>query len=182
MKKSVISSCEELKVQLFELDTIVNMFERKNPKVISLWKNWLIETEKILKKYNFSEMAELAGLRSQMLIEEEITNKKMNRRKLILQQSLKTVNPAQHIVLLVQKQLEEKIENARIIITQIILAAKQANAIKPIDDTTSFTVYIDTVLNQLLKNEQIQPRINTIIATIGRFDVLRIFADEILKE
>lgn len=59
-----------------------------------------------------------------------------------------------------------------------IMPAKDVGIIR-IDDIVDFNQYIESLLQQFLQHEQLRPNINNAIALVGRFDVMRIIAEEI---
>jgi len=179
MRNTLLDPCEKLKTQLFKIGDIVDKFESKNNSAIKQWYDWLKQTEAILKQYNFSETAELAGLRAESLLQPSSLKAKPPTRKITMQQVLGTVSPAQTMVLHLQKNLEEKLENARHLIRQIVLAAKQANLLKNSQQDKNFTTYLESFLAQIQQHDQLQSGIQNIISAIGRADTLRILAEEI---
>ncbi len=182
MNKTIINPCLELKSQLLKVGAMVSRFEGNDYSAVKAWNNWLIEVEAILEKYHFSEAAEIAGLRAQTLVENTEPGQRVSKRKSSMQRSLRTVSAAQIAVLGVQKHLEDKLEGVRLIIKQIVLASRDAGFTFGADKGDDFTVYVDSLLTQLQQHEQLKSGINKAIAVIGKYDTLRVLAEEITME
>jgi hypothetical protein len=178
MRTSVISPCKELKQKLLAVGILVDGFQQKKTSAIDEWVCWLRETEEILKKYNFREASELAGLRAEILAASKFESNPRNRRKAQIQKALETVNVAQNIVGRRQGQLEEKIEHVRAVIKQITTIAKQAGYIN-FKQGDNFAFFLEKFIADMQQHSQLKPSINGAIATIGKYDTLRILAEEI---
>ena len=63
-------------------------------------------------------------------------------------------------------------------IKQIMIPAKDAGMIN-YDKNNDFTAYLESLLAQFKSHEQLAPGINSAIASIGKYDVLKIIAEEI---
>lgn len=182
MRKSIVSSSEDLKNLLLEVGTIVDSFSRNDHSVLKIWEEWLKKAEEVLKKYNYSESSEIAGLRSQLLIVDQNSKKKVSKRKSSMQRYIKTIDPAQTVVLHLQKSLELKIENTREVIRQLIGAANQLELIGFLE-SSDLNLLINNLFFKIKRNEQLGPVLNNAITTFGKFDVIRLFAEELtLKE
>jgi len=181
MRKSIISSNEDLKEQLLKLGGIVDMFSKNDNSSLSIWNHWLKSTEEILKKYNYSEASEVSGLRSQLLITDVDSKQKRNKRKSNFRRYLKTIAPAQTVVLHLQKSLEIKIENTRDIVKQLIIAADQLEVLES-KNGANLNLHIDYLFIKLEQNEQLKPAVKNAFSILGKFDTIRLMAEELIGE
>ena len=181
MRKSILSSNEELKSQLLGLGVIVDGFTKQDKSSLIMWEHWLNNIEEIMKKYNFSEASEISGLRSQLLLDEPDLDIKRNKRKSKLQRYIKTITPAQTVTLHLQKSLEIKVESARDIVKQLLIAADQLGLTESIA-SANLNLRIDTLLIQLEKHEQLNPLIKNAFSILGKFDTIRLMAEEMITD
>ncbi len=182
MKKSSIEIVNAIYEKLMQVDILVNEFESKKTSAVDNWFVWLKESEELLKRFNYTECAELASFRSSILHENSIPDLgRTTKRKRTFSKALATFQPAQIVLLKIYKPLEEKIETVRNLIRQILVPAKEAGMIQ-YDPSVDFTQYLESLLRQFQAQEQLAPSINSAIASIGKYDVLRILAEEIQFE
>jgi len=158
---------------------MVTRFQKKEHAVIDEWIVWLINLENLFKKYNYTEAAEIAGYRANILASTACEDgKRIKKRKVMNTAAMQTIQPVQQILSDISNRLEEKIEVVRTLINQILIPAKDAGMIK-YDSKTDFSLYLESLLAQFKSHEQLAPGINSAIASIGKYDVLRILAEEI---
>lgn len=178
IKSSILSPCRELKSKLLQVGSIVDGFQEKKHDTINRWLAWLRDTEEILKKHNYTEAAELAGLRAEILAFSNGSGPLKISRKEKFQKTLETINTGQKIVCQRQKILEEKIDDVRILIRQVVAFVKQSGAIK-FESKENFSIFLERLLMSMQQHEQLGPSIQAATAKIGRYDMLRLLAEEI---
>lgn len=179
MKKSVIEPANVLQKKLFEIPAIVTSFGNQESYILKKWLHWLEELESIFEKYNFTQCAEIAGYRASIISSYSlVTEKRTQKRKQINQSALSTIQPVQQILSDKSNELNEKINQVRTLIKQILIPAKDAGMIN-YDPKTDFTAFIETLLIQFKSHDQVRSSINSAIALIGKYDVMRILAEEI---
>lgn len=180
MRKSVIEPANALNKKLFEISGIVSSFANKENNICQYWINWLEELEKIFKNYNYTQCAEIAGYRASVISFSLFNNgdKRSQKRKQQFQKAFSSVQPVQQLLSAKTDELNGKIDNVRILLRQILIPAKDAG-ITNYDTSTDFTEFMESLLIQFKKHDQIAPGINNAIAIIGKYDVLRILAEEI---
>jgi len=179
MKGSSLDFEQELYSKLVEIPAIVTGFQQRNGQAEILWQQWLKDTEDILFKYNCVECASLAGFRADILAakaDPECTGG----RKITASRILKTINPAQSIVVSVHNRVSDNVENVRVFFKQILTQAKTAGVLK-YDDSSDFTAFIEGLLKQFRFNDQLAPSVNNAVATLGYTDVIRLLAEETSK-
>ena len=193
MVKSVIDTSQSIHQQLMKVGELVDMFDKRDYDAIEAWLLWLKESEILLKTHNYTETSLLAGLRATIIKEKKnVDTAERNKRKNVIYQAVSTVDAAQQILFDINNKLVEKINGVRTLIKQILIPAKEAGLIKtPKEegflknlftknkDNVDFTAYLETLLQQFKQNQQLAPSINNAIILIGKFDVLRIMAEEI---
>lgn len=179
MKGSSLDFEQALYSKLVEIPAIVTGFQQRNGQAEILWQQWLKDTEDILFKYNCVECASLAGFRADILAakaDPECTGT----RKSTTSRILKTINPAQSIVVSVHNRVAGDVGKVRVFFKQILTQAKTAGVLK-CDDSSDFTSFIEGLLKQFRFNEQLAPSVNNAVATLGYSDVIRLLAEETSK-
>ena len=179
MIKSVIDPANALQEKLFEIPSYVTAFEQKDPTVLTQWLQWIEALEALFKSYNFTQCAEIAGYRASIITTHySAIEKRREKRKALHYAAVKSVQPVQQILSDKYHELHEKIEHVRTLIKQILIPAKDAGMIT-YDNKTDFTLFIETLLVQFKAHEQLRPSINNAMALLGKYDVIRIIAEEI---
>jgi hypothetical protein len=176
--KSVIDIANAIHEKLMQVSGIVDAFAERAYFATDSWMTWLKESEEMLKNFQYGESAQLAGLRATILSEFFPLQPTRNRRRQIFSKAIQTINPAQDVLYNLYKILTEKIEVVRVLLRQILVPAKEAGLIQ-YDPSTDFTLFIESVLQQLKSHDQLKPSINSAIASIGKIDVMRLLAEEI---
>ena len=180
MKGSSLDFEQELYSKLVEIPAIVTGFRQRNGQAEILWQQWLKDTEDILFKYNCVECASLAGFRADILAAKADPETTVGGRKSTASRILKTINPAQSIVVSVHNRVSDNVENVRVFFKQILTQAKTAGVLK-YDDSSDFTAFIEGLLKQFRFNDQLAPSVNNAVATLGYTDVIRLLAEETSK-
>ena len=140
--------------------------------------SWIQDSEVLLKEHNHTACSRLAGLRADIERVSLTSDRQRGSRKKRLSVAISTVNPAQEVVSDIFDSNNQIIEEVRTLIKQILVPAKEAGLIS-YDSTTDFTEYLEKLLNQFKQHQQLSPLISRAIASIGKYDVLRLLAEEI---
>src|SRR6266478_210370 len=178
MLKPLLDTVSELKAQLFQIPGIVDQIQRKENVAVDRMAGWLKATEEILQKFGYAQCAELAGLRSKLLRPDFIALPRGSRKKELLRVATEIVDDSQHVVLSVVLPLEEKTNEARAIITQILLLIKPTGILE-FDNSVSFTGFIEGIWQMLRSNEQVGGGVAKVLTLVNQSDALRILAEEI---
>lgn len=179
MRASVLEIRNTLHAQLMQVGALVNGFETKKPSAVDDWLHWLKVTEELCQKYNLAECAELAGHRSVIVHAGSLHDPSVNsKRKRIFSKALETVQPVQAICISCFRKADEKVETVRSMLRQILVPAKEAGCIQ-YDPEVNFGTYLESLLQQFRKHEQLSAGINGAIALVGKSDLLLILAEEI---
>ncbi len=176
MKGSTLDIVKGLFDKLQEVPDIVSAFEHRESTAMQLWLQWLETSEKLLKEQGFAECAAVAGIRADVLV--YLSEKQTRKEKFIA--VLKTVNAAQTLLLEKYKTLEEKVENVRVFLKQVLTQINDAGILN-YDENTDFTAFINSVFEQMKNNAQLSGSIHNAVATIGKTDVLRLIAETLTQ-
>lgn len=169
---STLDIVQALYDKLQQVPDIVNAFEHRDGTASAVWLDWLTQTSAQLKQFGFAESSAVAGIKADMLSK---LAEKQNRKDKIAAM-LATINPAQAIVLALYTPLNEKVENVRTFLTQVLTQIKEAGMLQ-YDNSTDFTAFINNLFVQLKNNEQLSGSMNNAISNIGYTDVLRLLTE-----
>ncbi|WP_124981330.1 hypothetical protein [Nonlabens xiamenensis] len=179
MRKSVLTPAKEIGRELDKISGFVDGFQRRDHATSDQWIEWLRHMEDQLRQYGYAESAELAGFRASIIDgQQEMAKKSGSRSKRKRLAALATVQPVQQLLTDRYRELEAKIESVRSMIKQILVPAREAGMIRH-QPGMEFTAFIESLLQQFQRHEQLAPSIQSAIASLGRQDVIRIIAEEI---
>lgn len=178
MKPSKLELVNNLKSQLLKVPDLVDSFSQKKPEALKGWVSWIQTSEIILKQHNHTACSRLAGLRAEIERVTLLSDKQRRSRKNRLSAAISTVNPAQEVVSDIYDSNNQIVEEVRSLIKQILIPAKEAGLIN-YDVSTDFSDYLETLLNNFKQHQQLSPLLSRAIASIGKYDVLRLLAEEI---
>jgi len=169
----------ELKSQLFIIPEIVDKIQKKENESVDFLLKWLRNNEYILHKHGYAECAEMAGLRSKLLTPEFIDARRTVKKKEKLRLASEIIYDSQSIILRLIRPLEEKLNEARIIINQILLVVKPWGIIE-FDISSDFTNFIQGIWLMLKGNEHVGGGISKVLTLVNQSDAIRILAEEII--
>lgn len=169
---STLDIVQALYDKLQQVPDIVNAFERRDGTAPALWLDWLTKTSELLKQFGYAESSAIAGIKADVL--SKVAEKQTRKEKLVAM--LATINPAQSIVLRLYTPLNEKIENVRTFLTQVLTQIKEAGMLQ-YDNNSDFTLFINNLFEQLKSNEQLSNSINNAVSNLGRNDIVRLLAE-----
>ena len=178
MIRPILDSVSSLKSQLMLMPTIVDHIQRKEKKSIDELTEWLRKTEDILQKLGYAQCAELAGLRGKLLTPEFSHLKRMSKKKEKLRIASLTVYDAQEVISQLLIPLEEKLEEARNIVRQILLAIQPTGMLE-VDHCQDMSNIIQGIWFTLRENQHLGGGISKILSLISQTDAMRILAEEI---
>lgn len=162
-----------------ELPKLVSAIQQKKFSSIDTLFAWLETTEDTLKTLNYTQCAEVSGLRAQLAQQKFVLNGKPNeRKKRQISKALEIIHPVQEVVSQVILPLEEKIEQARGLLKQILNVAMSLS-ILPEATPQDFNSYVYNVWGILVAHEQLRNGMNNVKALIGMADGIQILAEEI---
>ena len=176
MKHSYIDTYEDLLKQSLLIPELVTKSAHKDIGFLESFNQWLLDTEEIMKKYNISKCAEIAGLRSKIIASSYAVESKVSKRKRMFSVATSVIYEAQSALLSVLEPMQSRIEEARNAIRQLLGVAYQANMVNQHMD---FNQMIQTLWAALSTHEQLKGAIANILVLINRSDALRIMAEEI---
>ncbi|MGB0981331.1 MAG: hypothetical protein ACPGUH_04445 [Winogradskyella sp.] len=180
MKGSILNKHKELKAQTDKIPTLVNMIRDKNNGFIKSLEKWMLETEKVLTKYNYPECSEIAGLRSRIYLPKYTSANSRNVKKEQMSVSTELIYSAQNMIYHLVQNLDEKINEAKDMLTELIEVAMENGIIK-IDKNTDFNNYINSLVAYFKTHEQLKSLIQKPYFVLGRTDTIRLMAEYICK-
>jgi hypothetical protein len=180
MQKSIITVVNSLKGLLLKTPELTNAFQEKKHTALPTLDIWLKNLEQELKKFNYAQCAEIAGLRSQLIeIKYDPEQNRLHRKKRLFSKGSSVIYPAQSVVQEVIHPLEEKINQARQLIQQVLSIALQAKIIKKPTSAAESLGYIQNIWVLLKNNTQLNAGLQNIISLVGSSDGMRLLAEEI---
>jgi hypothetical protein len=178
MKKPIIDIISQLKEQLFQVSEIVNRIQRKEYSSVDILLHWLTKTEDILQQNGYAQSSELAGLRSRLIATDYSEELRSSKRKLKLRVSAEIIYDSQKTVLQIVQALEVRLDEARLLIKQILLVLKPTGAID-YDPKIDFNSFIQGIWGMLKSNSQVGGGASKVLILVSQSDALRILAEEI---
>ncbi|KJD35671.1 hypothetical protein PW52_07975 [Tamlana sedimentorum] len=162
-----------------ELPSLVSSIQEKKFSSVDTLFKWLERIEETLKTLNYTQCAEVSGLRAQLAQQKFVINSKPNeRKKRQISKALEIIHPAQAVVSQIVLPLEEKIEQARGLLKQILNVASSLG-ILPDATPQDFNSYVYNIWGILLAHDQLKNGMNNVKALIGMADGIQILAEEI---
>ena len=176
MKHSHIDTYENLLKQSLLIPELVTKAAHKDTIFIENLNQWLLNTEEIMRKYNISKCSEIAGLRSKIIAVSYASEAKISKSKRLFSVATSIIYDAQSAVLSVIEPMENRIEEARDSIRQLLGVAYQADMVNPNMD---FNQIVQTLWATFSTHEQLKGAVASILVLVNRSDALRILAEEI---
>lgn len=180
MIKSYINTYSGLKKSVNKVPDLVNLLRDKNKTFISDFELWLTNTEEFLKKNNFSECSEMAGLRSRLYLVNFEDMRSSNKKKKQMEIGAEMIYSAQNLIFNLIQPIEEKINEAKELTEELVTIAYNNNIIK-INPNEDYTNYIQSLWNHFKSHEQLSKYALRTSSLIGNTDALRFFAEEVSK-
>jgi hypothetical protein len=176
MKHSHLDTYESLLKQSLLIPELVTKAANKDINFIENLNQWLLNTEEIMRKYNISKCSEIAGLRSKIIASSYVTQAKVSKRKRLFSVATTIIYDAQSTVLSTIEPMENRIEEARDSIRQLLGVAYQADMLNPNMD---FNEMVQTLWSTFSTHEQLKGAVASILVLVNRSDALRMLAEEI---
>lgn len=177
MKQSYVTLYEDLLKQALSVPDLVNALARKESSALVELNRWLLETEAVMKKHNIPQCAEIAGLRSKIIGASYVPEKSgMTKRKQQMAAASSVIHEAQGTLLRVLEPVENRLNEARDAVRQLLGIAYQANMI---DRTADFNSMIQMLWTTFSAQEQLRGVSARILTLVNPSDALRILAEEI---
>jgi hypothetical protein len=181
MLKPVIDIAADIKKQLFHVPSLADMVQKKEHSTVDKLVAWLKVTEDILQKKGYSECAALAGLRAKLFVPEFETEQRTARRKCQLRIAAEILYDAQQLLSGLMQPMEQKINEVRATIVQILYVFKPTGIFK-VDHSNDFNNFIQGLWNMFKAHEQVGGAISKILSQVNQSDAIRILAEEIELE
>ncbi|WP_158729732.1 MULTISPECIES: hypothetical protein [unclassified Flavobacterium] len=181
MRKSTLNLVSVLKNNLLEFPKITRSLQTKDPLFIEKLTAWIAKNEEILSTYTISEVAELSGLQSKLLIPRFADNKSISLKKAQLKAASEILYDLQSLILTVLKPFELKVEECRELVKQILLIISQAKVVK-YDPDLPFENFVDAIWKFTTSNEQLQAGAIKLKTMLIMSDIQMLIAEEINLE
>lgn len=190
MRQTQTQLVDEINALLLKTSSLVDKYENKDMSFVKLCKEWLIDGEEILKKYNNPHASELAGLRSIIIAAERGTYTNdiisipptKSKRKITSDISAISLNKAQGILQDVLKPVLVNIEQAKNLIKHILGIAAQKNLInKHWSSNEELSTKLQNLWKAFKEDTDLKPLTNQVLIFVSYVDALRLM-EEILEE
>ena len=181
MKKSIINLVNSLKAELMGFVKLVESLEKKDLYFIDKLLVWINRCEDILTTYNISEVSELSGLKSKILAPKFSDDRTVSIKKYQLKIAADNLYDLQNTVLKVLQPKEEKVEECRELMRQILLIISQTKAIQ-YNRNLPFDTLIGDIWAFILGNEQLKAGAVKLRTSLIMTDIQILIADEINLE
>lgn len=178
MKKSTLNLVSVLKNNLLEFPKIIRSLENKDPFFVEKLSAWIQKNEELFSTYTISEVSELSGLYSKLLIPRFSDTKNISFKKAQLKAASEILYDLQSLVLTVLKPFELKVEECRELVKQILLIISQAQVVK-YDANLPFENFVDTIWKFTLSNEQLKAGAIKLKTMLIMSDIQMLIAEEI---
>ena len=181
MKKSQFILVSRLKEKLQEFPNIVSSLETKDPYFIEKTFSWLKSTEDIFSTNNISEVSEIAGFRSKILTAKYSDERSSNIKKNQIKIAAENLYNIQNIVLNVLMPHEQKLNECREIIKQLLVLVLQTKAIE-YDEKIDFEDFVKKVWQYILFDDNLRAGAARLKSVLSDLDITMLIADEIDPE
>lgn len=176
MKHSHIDTYDNLLKQSLLVPELVTQAAHKDTSFLENLNRWLLDTEEVMRRHNIAKCSEIAGLRSKIIAVSYAREAKISKRKRLLSVATSIIYDAQGTVLSILEPIENRLEEARDAIRQLLGVAYQADMVNPNID---FNAMVQTLWTTLSTHEQLKGAVASILVLVNRSDALRILAEEI---
>ena len=181
MQKILTQFTDKAMILLSDCSEIADLYEAKNPKLQEYFKIWLKKCEQLLKDYNKAEQSKFASIRAEILAAESgvfkdsYNGKTQAKRKKSAALIALRLKEAGEYLYTAYNEENEKINNAKNIINQIVLVALQNNIIPSNLLTKSVNGEIlQTIWKILSSNTELKKGMNQVLAIVSFADALRL--------
>jgi len=176
MRKSITIIVNDLNNQLSKIQGLVNQFEKKNLQGVENFKGWLLETEELLKKINLPEVSKFSVKRGELVT--FLPKESRSKKKELLNFSAILLSNAQEDLWEIRSLYAQKLENATILINQILTIVYQSKAFK-FDESEDFNSFLEGIWGFCNAHEQLKAVAVQILTQINKSDVLIVMAENI---
>lgn len=178
MKKSTVNLVNVLKGHLIDFPNLVKSLENKDPLFINKLLAWIVKNEEILSTYSISEVSELSGLYSKLLVPRFEDKLNTSFKKTQLKVASEILYDLQSLVLNVLKPFELKVEECRDLVKQLLLLISQAKVVK-YDPNEPFEEFVATIWQITTSHEQLKAGAIKLKTLLIMSDIQILIAQEI---
>lgn len=181
MKRSIVHLARMLKAKQLEFPALVSSLERKEFSFMQDLVSWIKHTEQILADNNNSGAAELSGLRSRILAPRFSDERRASTKKLQLKIAAEVLYDVQHAVALELGPIEARVEEARVLVRQLLAIVAQSGAVV-FDAAKPFEMFIDEIWRFVGANDQLKAGAIKLRSSLPSADIPILIADEVNTE
>lgn len=178
MRKSQFILVTRLKEKLQEFPNIVSSLETKDPHFIEKIFTWLKSIEDIFSTDNISEVSEIAGFRSKILSAKFSDERGANFKKNQIKIAAENLYNIQNTVLNVLLPYEQKMNECREIIRQLLVLAAQTKKLTYNKDM-DFEDFVKKVWQYILYDDNLKAGAVRLKSVLSEMDINMLIADEI---
>lgn len=176
MRQSKVTLVKELNAQLMKIHQLANLIEQKNTTGIPNFRDWILESEKLMEKFNLPQMSQLSVIRAELTTFQPTRSK--NKRKELFRFGAQLLTRAQEIVWDTSASFSEKTEQASDLILQLLNLIYQSGAFH-FDGSEDFTLFLENIWSFCCSHEQLRGISIQVLSLISKSDVLLIMAENI---
>ncbi len=176
MKKSIIVIVSDFEKQLSKIQSLANLIEQKDINIISSFRDWLFETEELLKKFNLPFVSKFSVKRSELctfLPKEKRTKKKEFYHFLGL-----LLSSSQEDLWEIFSSYYQKLETTKNLIEQLLNIVYQSKVFQ-FNGSKNYTSFIENIWSFCYSQEQLKGITNQILSQVNTSDILLIIAEKI---
>jgi len=178
MKKSQFILVNRLKEKLQEFPNIVSSLETKDPHFIEQIFMWLKSAEDIFSTNNISEVSEIAGFRSKIISSKLGDDRGFSSKKNQIKTAASCLYDIQNTVLNVLMPYEQKMNECKEIIKQLLAIAVQTKVLK-YNKEMDFENFVQQVWQYLLTDDHLKPGAVRLKSMLSEMDITMLIAHEI---
>lgn len=178
MKKSQFILVTQLKEKLQEFPHIVSFLESKDPHFIEKLFLWLRSVEDIFSTHNISEVSEIAGFRSKILTAKLNDERGTNIKKNQIKTAAQCLYDIQNTVLNVLMPYEQKMNECKEIIKQLLAFILQTNVLK-YHKEMDFENFVNALWQHMLSDDNLRTGAMRLKSVLSEIDIPMLIASEI---
>jgi hypothetical protein len=178
MKKSQFILVSQLKEKLQDFPAIVSSLETKDPYFIEKTFSWLKSVEDVFSTNNISEVSEMAGFRGKILTAKFSDERGANIKKNQIKIAAGSLYDIQNTVLNVLMPYEQRMNDCRDIIKQLLVLATQTKKLE-YNKEMNFDDFVKRVWQYILYDDNLRAGAVRLKSVLSDMDITMLIADEI---
>lgn len=181
MQKSTVHLVAQLSNLLLRYPALVTLFERKQPAALAELSSWIEQAEQLLSSFGVVSAAELAGLRSKLLVPVYNDEHRGSMRKQQLKQAVDILYAVQACVQQALTPFQQNLLQSRDLTKQLLSIVSQSKAVR-YDSSVSFDSFVQQIWQLIGQHEQLKAGAVQLRSWLSHQDVILLLAEEINPE